>query len=83
MSKWFKCSERLPPIGKYVLGRHNLGSWFDSRDQENVNVVVVIRSDAEVKDNNRLPFRWSTFGPTSFFGQNITEWAYIPAGEES
>jgi hypothetical protein len=38
---WIKTSEQLPPEGKYVLGRHNRGTWRDSTDQANVNCVVV------------------------------------------
>jgi len=31
----------LPQEGKYVIGRHNRGTWRDNDDQENVNTVVV------------------------------------------
>ena len=34
---WIKTSDRLPQEGKYVLARHNRGTWIDSDDQENVN----------------------------------------------
>ena len=38
---WISTKERLPEEGKYVLARHNRGTWHDSTDQENVNCVVV------------------------------------------
>jgi len=38
---WISTQDRLPPEGKYVLARHNRGTWRDSTDQENVNCVVV------------------------------------------
>lgn len=41
MSAWIKTADQLPPEGKYVLARHNRGTWHDSSDQENVNCVVV------------------------------------------
>lgn len=39
--KWINTKDKLPPEGKYVLARHNRGTWHDSTDQENVNCVVV------------------------------------------
>lgn len=39
--KWISTKEELPQEGKYVLARHNRGTWHDSSDQENVNCVVV------------------------------------------
>lgn len=36
-----KSEKDLPPEGKYVIARHNRGTWHDSDDQENVNTVVV------------------------------------------
>ncbi len=41
MSNWKKTEDELPPEGKWVIGRHNRGTWIDREDQENVNVVVV------------------------------------------
>lgn len=38
---WIKTADQLPPENKYVLARHNRGTWNDSDDQENVNCVVV------------------------------------------
>lgn len=38
---WIKTEDELPEPGKYVLARHNRGTWFDSQDQDNVNCVVV------------------------------------------
>ena len=38
---WTRTKDELPPEGKYVLARHNRGTWSDSTDQDNVNCVVV------------------------------------------
>lgn len=38
---WISTSDRMPPAGKYVLARHNRGTWVDETDQANVNCVVV------------------------------------------
>lgn len=98
--KWIEIiSEKdLPPKGKYVLARHNIGTWLDSTDQENVNCVVVklvygiteeermkikgtdrsrVYKFGDVFGNNLVPYAWTTFGPSKFFGQDITHWAFI------
>lgn len=36
-----KSTEDLPEQNKYVIGKHNRGTWIDKDDQENVNTVVV------------------------------------------
>ena len=105
---WISTKERLPEEGKYVLGRHNRGTWIDDEDQENVNCVVVmlvkgisneereLMKEGKLKTvlyegikrhnlymsedeygNNRVPYNWETFGPMSFFGQEITHWMPI------
>ena len=38
--EWISVKDRLPDEGKYVVVRHNRGTWHDSTDQENVNCVV-------------------------------------------
>jgi hypothetical protein len=38
---WISTKDKLPEEGKYVLARHNRGTWHDSDDQANVNCVVV------------------------------------------
>lgn len=36
-----KSEKDLPQEGKYVIAKHNRGTWQDSDDQENVNTVIV------------------------------------------
>ncbi|CAB5226512.1 Domain of unknown function DUF551 [uncultured Caudovirales phage] len=38
---WINVKDKLPEEGKYVLARHNRGTWNDETDQANVNCVVV------------------------------------------
>ncbi len=33
---------------------------------------------ADQHGNNKVPFRWDTFGASQFFGQDVEEWTYIP-----
>jgi hypothetical protein len=39
--EWISTKDYLPEEGKYVFAKHNIGTWRDSTDQENVNCVVV------------------------------------------
>lgn len=39
--KWISVKDKMPQEGKYILARHNRGTWHDSTDQDNVNCVVV------------------------------------------
>ena len=80
VSMWTQSSDKLPPEGKYVLGRYNGGNWHDSTDQENVNVVVVkLECGLEWANNgNNIPaYRWHS-SSMNHFGQDITEWHNIP-----
>ena len=38
---WISTKNQLPEEGKYVLARHNIGTWIDRGDKENVDCVVV------------------------------------------
>ncbi len=38
--------------------------------------LIYTRGDQE--GNNKVPYAWETFGPSNFFGQQITSWAEIP-----
>lgn len=38
---WIRTEDELPEQDKYVLAKHNRGTWHDSTDQENVNCVIV------------------------------------------
>lgn len=54
--EWISTKERLPQEGKYVLGRHNRGTWVDNTDQENVNCVVVkMMRGISLKERDALP----------------------------
>lgn len=67
---WINTKNRLPEEGKYVIARHNRGTWKDGTDQENVNCVVV-------KLVKGISLEWKQFGPDSFSGQTITHWMPI------
>lgn len=88
-----KTDEDLPQEGIYVLAKHNLGTWHDSDDQNNVNCVVVKLekgkdmtnpnvgdsiSSCDKSSNNQRCYGWSVFGDDYFMGQEIVAWMPIP-----
>ncbi len=76
---WYETEDQLPAFGKYVIAKHNRGTWEDSTDPTNVNTVIVKLVTAPVHGNNLMPYMWDEFGPDSFFGQSITHWMEIPS----
>ena len=58
---WISTKDKLPEEGKYVLARHNRGTWHDSTDQANVNCVVVklvkglSEKDRQLMKDGKLP----------------------------
>lgn len=72
---WISTADALPPFGKYVLARHNRGTWISDSDPEGVNYVVVSRQPGNRGEtNNTTDYHWRRFGPDSFWGQSITHW---------
>lgn len=89
-----KSESDLPEEGKYVIGKHNRGTWI-ADDQKNVNTVIVALTIGVTEEsreasgnrtyrhedqwgNNRVPWAWCGFGSNSFNGQEITHWMAIP-----
>lgn len=53
---WISTEDRLPEPGKYVLARHDRGTWVDDTDQENVNCVVVkLKFGISISQRDALP----------------------------
>jgi hypothetical protein len=74
---WIKTTDKLPPLGKFVLAKVNKSNWI--HPDPNVTTVVVERiKDKYPEHNNQKPYRWETFGPSSFFGQDVIAWMPIP-----
>lgn len=65
-------------VAKFVRGisaqeREVLLSNGDSR-------ALIYRSGDEWS-NNKRPYCWDTFGPSTKFGQDVDVWAHLPRGE--
>lgn len=81
MDKWIDCAVELPPLNRYVVGFYNGGNWGDSDDPINVNGVVVKRvmvTPGRECPNNKRDYEYNTFGPSNFFGQDISHWFPLP-----
>ena len=90
--KWIKIigEDTLPPEGRYVLARHNRGTWRDSSDQDNVNCVVVkLRKGISMKERevkgkiwpNDPRFKEFQFGDEH--GNNLTSYQWGTFGLDS
>ncbi len=77
---WIKTSNELPPLDKWVLGRHNRGTWVDRDDQENVNCVVVKRV-YDRYTNDDFDYSYDEFGPDHFSADEIYCWQLIEKEE--
>ena len=52
---WISTKDKLPEEGKYVIIRHNRGTWLDNTDQANVNCVVAkMKKGLSLKDREKL-----------------------------
>lgn len=69
---WISVKDELPPLGRYVLIHHTRSTWKDSRDQDGVQYDVALREAARQE-----AYQWVTFGPTTYFGQEIDFWMPI------
>ena len=85
---WVQCSDRLPPIGRWVLCHHTRGTWIDRVlchhtrgtwidrfDQEGVDFVVLQRKHTWGNDD---AYYWEQFGPDKFLAEDIDRWMEIP-----
>lgn len=68
-----------PREGQHVLAHLTLDNWNDKDDPDGNRYWVVVKFKKEVVDgNNRKPFRWDAFGPSSYFGQDVDYWCELP-----
>lgn len=86
--KWIKSEDKLPPEGKYVLGRHNRGTWHDGSDQANVNCVVVklirgISMEEREKMRIKLPPRANIYKPEDEHSNNEKPYYWSSFGPDS
>ena len=75
MTKWIATSERLPPMGEYVL------TWMPSRpwvsDCPAVFAKVQRREPRQPGGNEPKDWGWYEFGPGASFSYEVTHWAEI------
>ena len=66
----------FPKEGQYVLGKLKDKPWLgDPEDKEGNRFFVVVKfCKTEIEGNNIVPWYWDTFGPATYFGQDIEQW---------
>ena len=80
---WISINDALPPLGVFVLVHLTIDNWRSSSDQAGVNFVVAKREMDGNGGNNLKPYRWSQFGPTYHFGQDVDFWMPIPRDDRA
>ena len=93
---WISTKDKLPQEGKYVLARHNRGTWHDSDDQANVNCVVVklvkglSKKDRQLMKDGKLPSakeggneRYNIYKGEDEHGNNLVSYKWEMFGPDS
>ncbi len=84
---WISTKDKLPEEGKYVIVRHNRGTWHDSTDQANVNCVVAkMRKGLSLKDREKLDpksERARTYRSEDEHGNNLVPYYFDTLGPDS
>jgi len=75
---WVSVKDELPPRRKYVLIHLTKTNWIDEDDPDYVYCDVAMRVSAKYEGNNQRHYSWETFGPSSYFGQEVDYWCPIP-----
>lgn len=83
---WISTKDKLPEEGKYVLARHNRGTWVDEDDPENVNCVVVkLRRGISIIERTALPDndeRKKCYTSDDEYGNNLVPYSFHQFGPD-
>jgi hypothetical protein len=84
-TNWIKTSDQLPPEGKYVLCRHNRGTWHDPSDQDNVNCVVLkMKKGISMEERkNMKSVRGLEYHAEDEFGNNKVPYSFKEFGSDN
>lgn len=93
---WINIKDKLPPEKKYVLAKHNTGTWIDRDDQQNVNCVVVkLVKGISLKERKQMELgeipsfkvgnyeRWEIYYSQDEFGNNNVPYHWDTFGHGS
>lgn len=84
---WISIKDKLPEEGKYVIVRHNRGTWRDGTDQANVNCVVAkMLKGLSLKDREKLDpnsERARTYRGEDEHGNNLVPYSFDTFGTDS
>ena len=84
---WISTKDRLPEEGKYVIVRHNRGTWIDDTDQANVNCVIAkMKKGLSLKAREELDLRSErarTYRSEDEDGNNLVPYYFKSFGLDS
>lgn len=68
---------------KWVVVKFVKGLSMDEREKlPNTDKRKIEYTGADQEGNNLEPYCWHTFGPSSFFGQDVELWCELPTEED-
>ena len=77
---WISCDEQLPDENEFILGY--CGPYNEiQKSAPHCDVVRLTRlqtPESSYSSNNKKDYEWKTFGPKTYFGQEISHWMPLP-----
>lgn len=74
---WYKLEEREPELEKVIIMKVPDMPWFADRIDGDFKQVIGWMETNEIYGNHKKPYHFETFGPSSYFYDDVEEWAYL------
>lgn len=74
---WYRLEEREPALNKVIIMKVPGMPWFSNRILGDFKQVIGWMESNEIQGNHKKPYHFETFGPSSYFYEDVEEWAYI------
>lgn len=74
---WYRLAERKPALNKVIIMKVPDMPWFADRIIGDVKQVIGWMETNKINGNHKKPYHFETFGPSSFFYEDVEEWAYL------
>lgn len=77
---WYKLEEREPDLNKVIIMKVPDITWVSTRKIINDFKYVIgwmEKTNRTYYGNQKRPYHFETFGTTSYFYDDVEEWAYL------
>ena len=74
---WYRLKERKPELEKVIIMKVPDMPWHASDIDGDVKQVIGWMEKNKIYGNHKKPYHFETFGPASFFYNDVEEWAYL------